>query len=383
MELTALLMMFFSPFGMCVDALTDLSFVLVVVPTFYFLLSFSHWMIGEKIRAKLSRVGVVIRRWMNVMSVLSFSVGLCMHLWQLRGSVVVQFGGISLDEGSIWLGGLTIVLSMCLGCVSGFVVFVVLIWCRPYGKVNVVAEEECDRENLDMIVRTLRMDIAAIKKDLQQENYKTAVYTSAEEQAAKRPKLPEPEKSVGSTPEKEIEMEVEKHLLEEKLCVRCGQGDHKSVECIYNKMHCNKCGLRGHKAVVCKHIAYADTQGRVNTRIEDRPGSVRVYQRRDKTQKDHLMTAGNVLELLHEGLKHRAKQAKRHRVGKPGKEKEQQEAVEQEQHEVKATVEKVHQVTGTRIGEVRRDSLGQKNIVAALMRDLSSESEDTHSEKEC
>eukprot|EP01071_Lankesteria_metandrocarpae_P011931 Lankesteria_metandrocarpae@DN5481_c0_g1_i2.p1 len=103
---------------------------------------------------------------------------------------------------------------------------------------------------------------------------------------------------------------VDKAFLEMAACKHCGEGwRHPKRECAMKNARCLKCYQLGHVAKVCSNFVVTDRTGRVQTRIENKPGSTTVMHRRDRTTGDRLTTAEAVIKHMQDLAKSKARKA--------------------------------------------------------------------------
>eukprot|EP00921_Rhytidocystis_pertsovi_P021999 GHVQ01035190.1.p1 GENE.GHVQ01035190.1~~GHVQ01035190.1.p1 ORF type:complete len:419 (-),score=38.14 GHVQ01035190.1:157-1413(-) len=315
--------------GRMFTEMEDISLVLMVLPALYFIFRVSDYMIGESVRRSLKKIQDTIRIWLDVLCIVLFLSGWCIKLGSLGDKHLLDLKLFNHE-------GLTILLA-CVGTflvtlsvlVVGFVMFAFRYgWPQKIAAACLVTPES-DHELLDDIMKSLRKQVQDVRNDLKEiekEVRKSGEDAVAFPAAEKRQKVQEEKMPSADDVEAQEKMVVESvYTPEERICYRCGGTDHRSVQCAYNKLHCNSCGLRGHKANRCKNTAYKDSRGRVNTRVEDRPGSVRLYQRRDRSKGQALDTAGDILDVLHDTLKEKAKKEKKRREASKENKKQEDE----------------------------------------------------------
>ena len=74
-------------------------------------------------------------------------------------------------------------------------------------------------------------------------------------------------------------------------CFCCGQAKHWKKDCPKKNFRCDNCKVIGHLAIMCKNLAIQDAKGRVETRVEPKESSITIKQRKDKSQKDKMVSA--------------------------------------------------------------------------------------------
>ena len=95
-------------------------------------------------------------------------------------------------------------------------------------------------------------------------------------------------------------------------CRACNQL-HWYKECPYRKSRCDHCQKIGHLKVACRNAVEKDYKGRVNVRLESKPGSTRLYARKDRTTGERVTTAEDVLQFLQQRIQRRSQKAKERR----------------------------------------------------------------------
>ena len=64
---------------------------------------------------------------------------------------------------------------------------------------------------------------------------------------------------------------------------------------------------------MCQHSAHRDRGGRIITRIENRPGSIKMVQKKDRTQCDAISTGQSVISRLSQALNEKTRKEKERR----------------------------------------------------------------------
>lgn len=84
-------------------------------------------------------------------------------------------------------------------------------------------------------------------------------------------------------------------------CMGCGaEKDHFYKDCRFKNSRCKECHLLGHISTVCPNKVLKDTQGRVQTLFKPTPGGVNLQHRADRTQRDRVDTASDIIRKLQE-----------------------------------------------------------------------------------
>ena len=92
-------------------------------------------------------------------------------------------------------------------------------------------------------------------------------------------------------------------------CRGCGLSTHFYKYCFAKDFRCHNCLELGHKASVCPNQVVKDNLGRVKSMVKVRPSATELVQKQDATQKDRLMSAEAVLNLLRKVAEKKANRA--------------------------------------------------------------------------
>ena len=99
-------------------------------------------------------------------------------------------------------------------------------------------------------------------------------------------------------------------------CSSCSSSKHKQKDCPYREYRCHKCGNIGHIKKACKSIVEKDGKGRVTMRYTPTTAGATVKFRKDKTTRDRVMTAEEILANLRGMLEGKSLKAKQVREAK-------------------------------------------------------------------
>ena len=99
-------------------------------------------------------------------------------------------------------------------------------------------------------------------------------------------------------------------------CSACGSTRHKHKDCRFKEYRCLGCGKLGHIKRACKSIVEKDTKGRVLVRYTPSAAGAEVRFRKDRTTRDKLMSAEDVLTALREMVEGKSLKAKVKREAK-------------------------------------------------------------------
>lgn len=297
-------------------ALYSMSGYLIGIPLVYGLLSITNFVIGKRVRTKLYKIWEVCIEWTTMLCLICFLIGIVVRIAHMSTLKLPHVGSVytgdvsRLVAGTLGVTALSVVIMSC-----SFVWFGIKVR-SPILTAGVT--ESPNSHELDEIWRYLKKELKEVRREIvelnrnEEKSVNTSIFPVREiTQRIGNSLLPSPSKSVNT---EEDDPMVDTDAI--KRCTRCGEQWHRSITCPYARFQCHNCGLRGHKACVCPHIAHTDAKGRVVTRIENRPGSVKMYQRRDRTQGDALDTTGSVVEALHQAVKLRAQKEKERRMSK-------------------------------------------------------------------
>ena len=90
---------------------------------------------------------------------------------------------------------------------------------------------------------------------------------------------------------------------------------HYQKNCPFRYARCRHCNTIGHISRACPHWVRKDARGRVDAKVEDRPGGYGIQFRTDRTQRDKLETTNNnVAAMLAKILKHAEEEAKKRKT---------------------------------------------------------------------
>eukprot|EP01071_Lankesteria_metandrocarpae_P011911 Lankesteria_metandrocarpae@DN5478_c0_g1_i2.p1 len=95
-----------------------------------------------------------------------------------------------------------------------------------------------------------------------------------------------------------------------RRCRRCGNSKHVGSQCPFLRLRCFRCQLIGHSQYCCPNFVVSDSTGRVRTRVEPRPSGTTIVHKQDRTQKDKMITAEELIKQVRNLVAQRADRAK-------------------------------------------------------------------------
>lgn len=96
-------------------------------------------------------------------------------------------------------------------------------------------------------------------------------------------------------------------------CFACGSTEHFKRDCEFRNSRCAKCLLIGHLSSVCTNYVLKDNKGRVEMRVEPKPSGTNIHQRKDRSQKDKMLSAEAVLGVVRKVAEQRSEKAAQRR----------------------------------------------------------------------
>lgn len=303
--------------------LLSISGHLIGIPIVFGIVCLTKFMIGKKIWVKIVKIWEICLEWMTILSFVSLLLGMVIRLLHSNNFIHSDFVFPSPDEVTRVIGSVFFISTMSL--VVLIFGFIWLGYSHRSPIITIPMTESPDSTNIDEIMKYLKIELKKVRDEIisinrnHQQPKSVAAYPLQEITQSNNRNITPPQNIVRNPPRNDDDPMTIEEDSDSRKCVRCGDTWHKSIACPYIKMTCRSCGLRGHKALVCPHIAHTDNKGRVVTRIENRPGSVKMFQRRDRTQGDALDTTGSVVEALHQALRIKARKEKERREKKAKK----------------------------------------------------------------
>ena len=123
----------------------------------------------------------------------------------------------------------------------------------------------------------------------------------------------DPNKRPRTDSDSDVDMKEAKELSK-RIASRCPGclGRHFRKNCPYKKTRCNKCQQIGHIELACFAWVRKDAKGRVDAKMEEKPGGYDFQVRTDRTKRDKVQTAElNIQEMLARILKNTEKDRER------------------------------------------------------------------------
>ena len=100
----------------------------------------------------------------------------------------------------------------------------------------------------------------------------------------------------------------------DSVCNACGERGHWRRVCEFKDHRCKNCQRIGHISKACKNMVVKDGKGRVDVRVEPKPGSTSYTQRKDLTQKEKMISTEAVLEAMRRIAERRAQKSSESRT---------------------------------------------------------------------
>ena len=298
--------------GLVNPAFVPIADYCVLIPLVLWMLKLTAWAVGKPVVEKALKIWKILMSWINLLSVGIFFFGVIVHLINSTHELHLE---TYTDPANSLMRNIMVICAST-SCITMITTFVLSLLSRKADiSVTPVQEVEAPDKRIEEILEYLKRNSSARTLSLE-----ALVPTRGNSQERTTAEGISSSRTVAATPTYTAVVSEDTPMTEARPipyhmrpCYRCGETGHRSFQCPFIKEICSKCGLRGHKGEVCQHAAHRDRGGRIITRIENRPGSIKMVQRKDRTQGDAISTGQSVISRLSQALNEKTRKEKERR----------------------------------------------------------------------